>query len=118
MDTKVTNHVSYGLTNPFHNSIGLCVSNGHEMLVMPQSFHTISENSSRISLPLPSMICVGHGYLFKHICSITLDMTSDCLVFILTISNHPVAGSIMVTHHSVRLCFLFPFLSTPFQGIL
>ena len=69
------------------------------------------------SLPLSSTTSVGQGYLFNQVYSITLAMTSECLVFILAILNHPVMGSIMVTHHRVKSDCCLPSLSTSFRGI-
>eukprot|EP00957_Ditylum_brightwellii_P006688 508170-Ditylum_brightwellii.AAC.1 len=61
--------------------------------------HIAYVNSAMNLVPLSSITSVGQGYWLNHVCSMTFAMMSAHLVFILTISNHPVAGSIMVTDH-------------------
>jgi hypothetical protein len=64
------------------------------------------------------MYC-GHGYQLSHTLSKTFATYSVVLSLISEISNHPVAGSIIVSALSTNMCMLFVFsLNEPIELML
>ena len=78
---------------------------GFLVVVIGKSLQTILANSSMNSVPQSKVIIVGQGYLVNHVSSTELATIAASLLGISLISNHPVAGSIIVTHHKVSVFF-------------
>ena len=64
---------------------------------------------------LPNTTCVGQGYLVNQVVSNLLAMMSTRLVSIDVMPNQPVAGSIIVKTHWVRLLLLLRILYGPIR---
>ena len=69
------------------------------------------------SVPLSNTTCVGRAYLFSQVFSNLLAMMSARLVSIDVMSNHPVAGLVIVKGHRVNFLLLFFILYGPMRLI-
>ena len=74
------------------------------LTIIPYSFSIQSLFNSwpRNSFSWSLVIIVGLWYLHNHVFSTTVSMLATCLSFYRTISNHQVAGSIIVSYFSMR----------------
>ena len=103
-----SNDVALRLMSSLDHSIGLGVTSGDRFSLLNRNHHgPFWQTSPMNSMPLSNISWVGHGYRVSHVCSTTFATRSAVLVLISLISNHDVAGSIIVTHHSVNFLWLF-----------
>ena len=77
---------------------------------MSHCFLRAAETSPANSPPLSMCVSVGHGHCQSHVVSRTLAVKSALVLGASAISNHLVAGSVMVTHRSVTQ---LPFFLSP-----
>ena len=74
------------------------------LALIPYSFliRSFLKVCPRNSFPWLYVIIVGRGYLHNHVCSTRFDIVAACFSFYSTISNHPVAGSIIFKDLRIR----------------
>ena len=85
--------------------------------LIPYSFLRVSRTSAANSLPLSMTTSVGHGYRVNQVNSSRLAISSAAFMSTWVISNHPVAGSIMVRQWSCVSCLPFPILYGPMRSM-
>ena len=83
--------------NPFNYRIRLRIAGGDQLLRDTTFVLDSLGDFAANSLPLSMMISVGHGHRVSQVISSVLAMKSAWRLGVSTISNHPVAGSIIVT---------------------
>jgi hypothetical protein len=86
----------------WHILLMMPLARGFLIVVTPKSPWTVSANLLINSLPLSYTTWVGCVYRVNHVCSTMLAIALAFVLIMSRISNHPVVGIIMVTHHNMR----------------